>query len=741
MDTYQAVSIVRGRSIVFAGDRATRDVYQRLVSLLDTNQQDSLVYKSNRIGSATVEFVELGNDAGGLKEFEVGRGNADALVIGISPDLDDGSDVDDFLAKLKSSSGNDIYAVFVLSFENSNVLQETCPDVAFKVQELSNKIKEATQGLILNNVFFYKISSTGSSVSQKKCKLESDSIDNTVFQILKACDKVWSKTTITGENIAVLIFFIPIVFCTFLLESSLLIVKLGELIQKRKVDSKQGSTFPLPEFKEATFVSTEGLPSDDEDLSSLSEFVGQERNSNNFSRYFDLRGTPFMNWYLQNNGRTALISFSVIAIVLFLCSAFANFGNDIGIRYANRQHSVDALFACTLLAVGAGYLTMKSSPPENLESGEIQILSRDQTEEWKGIMQIGFVLYHYFHAEETYNLIRIFIASYVWMTGYGNFFFFAHKGDFSFARVMKLVLRMNLLVMFLTLTMNTEYMLYYICCLHTFFFFVVYFTLLPLKIVPKEDEKKRKIVTGISLLLSFAFLTVLFEVPTVFNGLFGLFPWFYLDGSLYEWFFRSRLDHYATWFGMLVAFSLPLWKKIQFSVDLENSFSKRILKRSALLGVTIASLVLYWTAFAGKLNKYSYNNLHPYLSWIPIISYIMLRNSSSVFRTKSMGFLSWMGKITLETYLLQFHIWLADGAKTVLVFVENYPTVNFMFATLIYILCAYASFQATHHIIEFLIPSKTTNKEAIKRSGMFCSCILLCYGLGKAVESSFHSIH
>jgi hypothetical protein len=49
------------------------------------------------------------------------------------------------------------------------------------------------------------------------------------------------------------------------------------------------------------------------------------------------------------------------------------------------------------------------------------LLNRKQTEEWKGWMQTLFLLYHYYAATEVYNAIRVFIASYVWMTGFGNF--------------------------------------------------------------------------------------------------------------------------------------------------------------------------------------------------------------------------------------------------------------------------------------------------------------------------------
>ena len=48
------------------------------------------------------------------------------------------------------------------------------------------------------------------------------------------------------------------------------------------------------------------------------------------------------------------------------------------------------------------------------------IFPRDQTEEWKGWMQVMFVWYHVFAAKEWYNWIRVYIAAYVWMTGFGT---------------------------------------------------------------------------------------------------------------------------------------------------------------------------------------------------------------------------------------------------------------------------------------------------------------------------------
>ncbi|GFN89442.1 cas1 domain-containing protein 1-like [Plakobranchus ocellatus] len=53
-------------------------------------------------------------------------------------------------------------------------------------------------------------------------------------------------------------------------------------------------------------------------------------------------------------------------------------------------------------------------------SNDDKILSRNQTEECKGWMQVLFFWYHYFNAREWHNLIRVFISCYVWTTGFGE---------------------------------------------------------------------------------------------------------------------------------------------------------------------------------------------------------------------------------------------------------------------------------------------------------------------------------
>ncbi len=59
------------------------------------------------------------------------------------------------------------------------------------------------------------------------------------------------------------------------------------------------------------------------------------------------------------------------------------------------------------------------------------------------VAQVLFLLYHYYEAREIYNAIRIFIAGYVWMTGFGNFSYYYKTGNYSFSRLSFLVLWMK----------------------------------------------------------------------------------------------------------------------------------------------------------------------------------------------------------------------------------------------------------------------------------------------------------
>lgn len=71
-------------------------------------------------------------------------------------------------------------------------------------------------------------------------------------------------------------------------------------------------------------------------------------------------------------------------------------------------------------------------------------------------------MYHYFAAKEYYNGVRVLIAAYVWLTGYGNFHYYHTTGDFCARRFLQMLWRLNFLVAACCLLLRNSYMLYYV---------------------------------------------------------------------------------------------------------------------------------------------------------------------------------------------------------------------------------------------------------------------------------------
>lgn len=194
----------------------------------------------------------------------------------------------------------------------------------------------------------------------------------------------------------------------------------------------------------------------------------------------------------------------------------------------------------------------------------------------------------------------------------------------------------------------------------------------------------------------FGILFVLFDVPSlgVFKAIFSPFSLFYWNSSLHEWWFRSSLDHYATAIGMLCAWNVKRVEDFLIKIDQSHhSATRKWMVQGGVAAVAVAAGLL-WMVYCLWLPKAAYNAQHPYTSIIPIVLYILLRNLTPWLRRHVLSLFTWFGKITLETYILQFHVWLSDDAATILTYFPNYPLLNWVFSSAIYVALSVLMFQS-----------------------------------------------
>lgn len=284
-------------------------------------------------------------------------------------------------------------------------------------------------------------------------------------------------------------------------------------------------------------------------------------------------------------------------------------------------------------------------------------LSRHQTEEWKGWMQAVILIYHWTGAikgsKSIYILIRLCVAAYLFQTGYGHTLYFVRKNDFSFRRVATVLLRLNVLSCSLAYVMDTDYMFYYFSPLVSFWFLVVYATM---AVGGKRFNSDPQIVLS-KICISGLLISAIFMCTPFTQFVFGLLKTvFNIQWSYETWQYRVTLDMFIVYAGMLTAVVHNEMKQTSVHLGL------RIILAFAGLFVT-----MYYFKSTLHLRHSVYKTWHPLVSFIPIIAFITLRNISATIRNYHSKAMAWLGRCSLETYILQYHILMAADTEGVLI--------------------------------------------------------------------------
>lgn len=342
--------------------------------------------------------------------------------------------------------------------------------------------------------------------------------------------------------------------------------------------------------------------------------------------------------------------------------------------------SMEFLWLCTVTLV-LGVLSIRRSAPALLahkcfdrptpKVQDLPVLSRYQTDEWKGWMQFIILIYHYTGASRIlwiYQIIRLLVASYIFMTGFGHTVFFYKRSDYSLRRSATVLIRLNMLSCLLPYVMNTDYLFYYFAPLISFWYLVIYLTMA----VGHSRNRSWGFVMA-KIMVSAALTTILIRVPGIFDVLFqALEKCFNIHWNVAEWRFRLQLDSFIVYIGMLCGIYFVNFMDGPKVETPEDCAHDRLIRQISWLFrflwlATAAVTGLAFYLFARRAsNKYEYNAWFPYVSAAPILTYVICRNFSRHIRNVHSSIFTWMGRHSLETFTLQFHIWLAADTKGLL---------------------------------------------------------------------------
>ncbi|RPD81903.1 Cas1p-domain-containing protein [Lentinus tigrinus ALCF2SS1-7] len=422
-----------------------------------------------------------------------------------------------------------------------------------------------------------------------------------------------------------------------------------------------------------------------------------------------------VNWLLarrfspRSSGMPLIRDEEVTGLVISFSAAIIYLADRTGFWLKEQKQFDPWTFAfLMLLSLAVGLLTVTRADKD------LGFLNREQTDEWKGWMQIAILVYHYTGASKIsgiYNPIRVLVASYLFMTGYGHTTFYVKKADFGLQRVAQVMIRLNLLTLALAYTMNADYLFYYFAPLVSFWYLIIYGTM---AIGSQYNEQTPFLVAKI--FFSMAVVTFVMSQPWMMETLFEFLERFCnIRWSAREWRFRVNLDLWIVYFGMFTALAVIKIREHR----LTDHPRWHVVVNSA---AAISAVVLLWF-FAFELSqpdKFAYNAWHPYVSFLPIGAYVVLRNANAVLRSGSSRIFAFLGTCSLETFIIQYHFWLAGDTKGILIVIPGRHSrpLNLLLTTIVFVYVSHLVAKATGEVTNWICGSSksqslpTTSQQA-----------------------------
>ncbi|PAA88338.1 hypothetical protein BOX15_Mlig034020g1, partial [Macrostomum lignano] len=363
-----------------------------------------------------------------------------------------------------------------------------------------------------------------------------------------------------------------------------------------------------------------------------------------------------------------------------------------------------------------------------------QLLHRDVTDEWKGVAQLIILVYHMTSASQVlpvYMHIRVCVSSYLFLSGFGHMTYFWSRGfKGCLVRGLRVLFRMNVLVVCLCLVMNRPYQFYYFVPLVSHWFLVTFFMAVAWPRVCQATLDRRP---GFTLAAAAAKLGVVVLLVSLLYASEYAFSKLFLSGparSLFvasedrsrEWRFRWSLDRYSSLAGAAAAICIQAARHFRL---LDDSHQGDLAGRGVAAGLSLVGLLacLSYTAFAVLCpSKQDCNSVHPLLVVLPILGYACVRNVWGSLRQRYSVFFAWFGRIALELFIAQYHVWLSNDTSGLLVLIPSNYVLNLITTSFIFVCLAHEVHSITRLLTPYAVPDDW--RLAMRNLLIFCAVLV-----------------
>lgn len=167
---------------------------------------------------------------------------------------------------------------------------------------------------------------------------------------------------------------------------------------------------------------------------------------------------------------------------------------------------------------------------------------------------------------------------------------------------------------------------------------------------------------------------------------------FRIEWSAREWAFRVNLDLWIVYAGILAAVAVIKTREHRITEHPQWALGVK-----ASVGASFVAMLWYFAFELTQESKFTYNVWHPYLAVVPVLAFAVLRNASVILRSASSRAFAFVGKCSLETFVIQYHFWLAGDTKGILLVLPGtrWRPINFVFTTFLFIFVSHWVAKAT----------------------------------------------